>query len=272
LGQIDVRQYWEQRFEGGPSLATVGWLGLGPAYNQWLYRVRAAIFRRRACRALRERAIAPENARVLDVGSGSGFYIDLWRQLGVRDIQGCDLTTAAVEKLRETYPEYAFTQADIGDAELQHASASYDAISCMDVLFHIVDDARYAQALRNCGQLVRPGGIVIFSENFLHGTAQRGAHQVSRSLSEIAAAVNDAKLSVYERRPMFVLMNAPVDTNSRAIQRFWSLLTRVVRRGEATAFIVGMLLYPVELLLCSVLAESPSTELMICIRDAHQKS
>jgi hypothetical protein len=126
--------------------------------------------------------------------------------------------------------------------------------------------------LRNCGQLVRPGGIVIFSENFLHGTAQRGAHQVSRSLSEIAAAVNDAKLSVYERRPMFVLMNAPVDTNSRAIQRFWSLLTRVVRRGEATAFIVGMLLYPVELLLCSVLAESPSTELMICIRDAHQKS
>jgi SAM-dependent methyltransferase len=272
LNQIDVRQYWEQRFEGGPSLATVGWLGLGPTYNQWLYRVRATIFRRRVRRALREQAIAPATARVLDVGSGSGFYIDRWHQLGIRDIQGCDLTTAAVEKLRETYAEHTFAQADIGDAALEYAPSGYDAISCMDVLFHIVDDARYAQALRNCAQLLRVGGMLIFSDNFLHGATQRGAHQVSRSLSEIEAALKDAGLSVYQRRPMFVLMNAPVDSNGRAIQRFWSLLTRVVRRGEAAAFIVGMLLYPIELLLCSVLIESPSTELMICIKDAHQKS
>jgi 2-polyprenyl-3-methyl-5-hydroxy-6-metoxy-1,4-benzoquinol methylase len=270
LSQIDVRQYWEKRFEGGPSLATVGWLGLGPRYNEWLYRVRAAIFRRRVRRALRERAIALQTARVLDVGSGSGFYIDLWRRLGVRDIQGCDLTTAAVEKLREIYPQYAFTQADIGEAALPDVATGYDAISCMDVLFHIVDDARYAQALRNCARLLRTGGMLIFSDNFLHAETQRGAHQVSRSLAEIEAALKDAGLSVYERRPMFVLMNAPVDADGRAIRRFWSLLTRVVRRSEATAFIAGMLLYPIELLLCSVLAESPSTELMICLKDAHQ--
>jgi SAM-dependent methyltransferase len=266
VSEIDVRQYWEKRFEGGPSLATVGWLGLGPAYNQWLYRVRAAIFRRRVRSAFRRHAIVPEKARVLDAGSGSGFYIELWRQLGVRDIAGCDLTTAAVEKLREMYPDCSFTQVDIGDPVLEVTPSSYDAISCMDVLFHIVDDARYAQALRNCANLLRAGGILIFSDNFLHGTTQRGVHQVSRSLSEIEAAVDEAGLSVDERRPSFVLMNAPVDSNSRAIQRFWSLLTRVVKRSEALAFVAGMLLYPVELLLSSILAESPSTELMICVK------
>jgi SAM-dependent methyltransferase len=267
LKQIDVRSYWEKRFEQSPTLATVGWLGLGLAYNRWLYRVRSAIFRHRVRRIFRECRIAPGTARVLDLGSGSGFYIDLWQRLGVRDIQGCDFAPAAVVKLRSIYPGCSFTQEDIGEPSLSHPPASFDAISCMDVLFHIVDDARYAQAIRNCASLLRTGGVLVFSDNFLHAGTQRSPHQVSRSLAEIEAAIRAAGLSVYERRPTFVLMNAPVDSESRSMSLFWSLVTRIVRRSEIAGFIVGMLFYPVELLLNSTLSESPSTEIMVCVKN-----
>lgn len=268
MSQLDVRQYWEKRFERGPSLATVGWLGLGLAYNRWMYRVRAAVFTRRVRDAFRKRAIALKTARILDVGSGSGFYIGLWRRLGVSDVQGCDLTAAAVAKLQQVHSDCRFVQADIGDATLSHTTSSFDAISAMDVFFHIVDDARYAQAIQNCAALLRPGGLLMFSDNFVHGASQRSAHQASRSLDEIEAIVRASGLSIDERRPMFVLMNAPIDTNNRAILQFWSLLTRIVRRSEIFGFLAGALLYPIELVSASALKEGPSTELMICSKQA----
>jgi SAM-dependent methyltransferase len=262
----EVKGYWERRFQSGPSLDTVGWLGLGLAFNRWMYRVRSSIFRTRVRRALRACGIAPQTAKVLDVGSGSGFYLDLWQRMGVRKISGCDLTQAAVAKLQGLFPGVEVSQADIGDERVPFEPASFDAISCMDVLFHIVDDARYERAIRTCASLLRPGGILVFTDNFLHGGSIRIAHQASRSLHEIETAIASAGLTVIERRPVFVLMNTPVDSHSRPLQFFWRVLNAVVRRYPTLGSPAGMTLYPPELILSSVLPEGPSTEMMICRR------
>lgn len=262
----EVKGYWERRFQSGPSLDTVGWLGLGLAFNRWMYRVRARIFRTRVRRALRVCGIAPRTAKVLDVGSGSGFYLDLWQRMGVRRVFGCDLTQAAVGKLQALFPGVEVSQADIGDERVPFEPGSFDAISCMDVLFHIVDDARYERAIRTCASLLRPGGILVFTDNFLHGGPIRIAHQASRSLQQIESAVASAGLRVIERRPVFVLMNTPVDSHNRLLQFCWRVLNAVVRRYPALGSPAGMTLYPPELLLSSVLREGPSTEMMICRR------
>ena len=45
----------------------------------------------------------------------------------------------------------------------------FQAISAYDVLFHIVDDARYERAIQNISALLSPGGVFFFSDLFLHG-------------------------------------------------------------------------------------------------------
>jgi SAM-dependent methyltransferase len=61
-----------------------------------MYRVRREVFLREAA-AL---GLDPHSARVLDVGSGTGFSIRRWLELGVGSITGCDLAESAVERLR----------------------------------------------------------------------------------------------------------------------------------------------------------------------------
>ena len=43
----------------------------------------------------------------LDVGSGTGFYVQAWRDLGAGSVTGCDLTQAAVDRLRSARDDLA---------------------------------------------------------------------------------------------------------------------------------------------------------------------
>jgi SAM-dependent methyltransferase len=170
----------------------------------------------------------------------------------------------AVTNLAERFPEYDFVQMDIGGATNQFAASRFDAVSIMDVLFHIVDDTSYRRAFFNLARLLKPGGFLLFTENFLHQEAHRAPHQVQRTLPEIELMLQDVGLTPVLRRPQFVLMNMPIDSRSAIHHRFWSLLTKAVRRHRAFGNILGALLYQPELALASWLREGPSTELMIC--------
>ena len=44
--EYDPKAYWETRLKGGPALNTVGYLGLGLAYNKWLYHLRKDVLER----------------------------------------------------------------------------------------------------------------------------------------------------------------------------------------------------------------------------------
>lgn len=255
----DTRSYWERRFGNEVSLRTVGWLGLGGRFNAWMYRVRARQFRRLVA------LYAFPGMRVLDVGSGSGFYVELWRRFGAC-VAGCDITDAAVDTLRARYPGVPFERADVGEPGALGESARYDAVSAMDVLFHIVDDARWSSALANVASVLRPGGVFVLSDNFVHGTALRAATQVNRSLEEFERELTRDGFEVLVRRPVFALMNTPVDTRNRAYRAAWRATTAIARRHEILGGLAGAMLYPFEIALTSMLREGPSTELMICRR------
>ena len=162
----------------------------------------------------------------------------------------------------------AFHQLDISSADLPPGLGPFDLISAFDVLFHITDDLRYAQALRNIAALLRPGGWFVFSENFLHGDTIRAPHVVSRSRAEIEALLDRAGLQLVRRGPMFVLMNYPVDTDGPIPRALWNTLVLPVRvhrgLGVVTGFLLGGALYPLELGLTAWIREGPSTEYAIC--------
>jgi SAM-dependent methyltransferase len=259
---FDPRGYWEQRLSEHYTLDGVGYLGLGEGFNRWMYRVRRRVFLREARRLFADL----RDLRVLDIGSGTGFYIDRWHELGVTGLTGSDLTEVAVDNLQRRNRLDAFIAFDVGADVHPFGAARFAAVSMMDVLFHVVDDERFRRAFTNVFELLEPGGVLMFSENFVHGDAIRVPHQASRSLREIERAVADAGFDVLRRRPVFYLMNAPLDSHNRALQRWWSSVHKVASRRNRLGAAIGALLYPLELALVSGLREGPSTEIMICRR------
>jgi SAM-dependent methyltransferase len=199
---------------------------------------------------------------VLDIGSGTGFWIGQWQRLGVRSVAGSDFTTESVARLRERWGGAAIHHFDITSTEVT-VPGQFDGVSAFDVLFHIVDDDAYARAWRNVAALLRPGGLFALTENFLRHGPERQAHLVSRTLSDITRCARAAGLEIVDRRPVFVLMNRPVDSTSPSLHRWWRGLERVASR-EWVGSVVAASLWPLEVLLASLLREGPSTELMIC--------
>jgi hypothetical protein len=143
----------------------------------------------------------------------------------------------------------------------------YDAISAMDVLFHIVDDLRYAEALQNLGKLLAPGGLLVITENLPHRASLRTEHQASRRLDTVIELLHDAGLDVVSRRPLFVLMNTPVDSANTLLQFVFARVSALARRN-VSGWLVGALLFPFELLLTRLVCEGPTTEIVVCRRSA----
>lgn len=255
------RAFWEDRLAADWTETGVGYRALGRPFNTWMYRVRREVFLREVGRL----PVDPASADVLDVGSGTGFYVSLWRELGARSVTGCDLTQAAVDRLRQRFPGTEFHQVDISEPLTALPAESFDLVSCIDVLFHITDDDGHRTAVRNLTRLVRPGGCVLISENFVHGREQRGPRQVNRSMVRIRAELDDAGLEMVRRAPMFVLMNAQVDAGWLR-RRAWAAVMRTATVLPATGWATGALLYPLERRLVRRATEGPSTELAICRR------
>jgi SAM-dependent methyltransferase len=256
---FNPKQYWESRLEGHWGLHGVGCLGLG-RYNEWVYRAKRTVFDR-AIRRLR----LPAAFSALDIGCGTGFYIDRWSSLGAGEITGLDLTSESVSRLQSRFPAFRFVQGDIG-APADVLNGTFDAISSMDVLFHIVENERYARALQNIYRLLNPKGYFVFSENFLHDKPAVGRHQVSRTLREIEEMLRRTGFSIIRRVPLHVLMNYPVDTRSALMKLSWDRFSDMIERHQWLGTLAGAAQYPLEMALVRVLRESPSTELMVCVR------
>lgn len=254
------RSYWEQRLGADVPLHSVGFHGLSNAFVRWLYRVRV----RRFCSIARP--YAHPGMHVLDVGTGGGFYLSLWRTLGASQLTATDLTEASLSAVRRRFPDVHAVRFDIGDANLPLPEHAFDAITCMDVMHHVMDDSQYDQAMRNFARLLKPGGVLIFTDNFLHAPkAFVAPHSTNRPLAQIETSLRAAGFRVETRRPMFVLMNNPVDSPSALFRFYWRAVSFLCENA-VFGFIAGALLYPLELLLTSVLSEGPSTEICVARR------
>lgn len=264
MTRFSAQQFWNKRIGNNPDLSSIGCAGFGLQYNRWLYRIRAHRFRRVAGNL----PVDLSSVEVLDIGSGTGFYLQLWKDLGVTEPQGLDFSASAVRFLNQKFPHSTVHKLDIGEQDLPLPAQSFDIISAFDVLFHIVDDDRYATALRNIARLLKPGGYLLFSENFTHHEHARGGdYHFSRTLDNIIGLAGSAGLKLKYRRPMFFLMNAPDDSTGNWTRLRWRLTRRVATMNEKAGWFTGLLLYPFERLLTALLKESPTTEVAVCSKE-----
>jgi 2-polyprenyl-3-methyl-5-hydroxy-6-metoxy-1,4-benzoquinol methylase len=135
-------EYWEDTLGDAYDESGVGYPSLARSFNRARYEAEL----RGVDQALRAAGVTrPE--RVLDVGSGTGIWIDFWQRRGAREINGLDLTVTAVARLRGRFPGVAFAQEDIAEP-VAALPAGMDAVSVMSVLTHVTDDARFVHVVR----------------------------------------------------------------------------------------------------------------------------
>lgn len=273
----DNRRYWTARFEREFTLAGVGHAGVGLAFNRWAYRVRRAVL----LRALRDHHLTLAGATLLELGFGTGFYLDLWRELGAARVLGFDITEIAVHAARERFgppagppatANWRFEQADIGAPLPLHGFAGQcDLVTAFDVLFHLVEDRNWNGALDNLAAALKPGGHAVIFDKF-QAVENAISHVRRRTAAAYRAALAARGLEVLALRPIFFLMNSPTDLSGLgklAFKTSWSLvklpykLGRHIGLGEVCGAAMGAALYGPELALGRVLASGPSTKLLV---------
>lgn len=255
----NIKNYWEKRLNENYGLHGTGYIGLGKKFNYWMYNVRKKVFLKK----LTKLNLDTKNMDVLDIGSGSGFYISLWIDHGVKSIMGSDITSVSVKNLKKMYPKNDFLEMDISD-DVIPITKKFHIISAFDMLFHIVDDDKYSKAIKNIFDMLHPGGFFIFSENFIHTDSLHNQYQTTRSINDITRVIKNSGFQILERSPMFYFMNTPVDSQDYFLNKSWQLIKKLVSKGEKYGELVGGMLFPVEILMVSIKKESPSTEMMIC--------
>ena len=111
-------------------------------------------------------------SRVLDVGCGEGFTIELLlRANGQMPIQGLDYDWPALLEAKTRQPEILFQMGDM--RRLPYADASFDLVLCLEVLEHLAEPAPALEELhrvssRHCLISV-PNEPLFMISNFLRG-------------------------------------------------------------------------------------------------------
>lgn len=158
-----------------------------------------------------------EGQRVLDVGCGGGILSDSMARKGA-EVTGIDLATKALRVARlhalEAHtPRIQYREVSV-EALAQESPASFDAVTCMEMLEHVPDPQSVVTA---CARLVKPGGWVFFSTinrnikafalaivgaEYMLKMLPRGTHEYAKFIrpSELAAACRNAQLDVLDTR------------------------------------------------------------------------
>ncbi|AEG92456.1 bifunctional 2-polyprenyl-6-hydroxyphenol methylase/3-demethylubiquinol 3-O-methyltransferase UbiG [Ramlibacter tataouinensis] len=155
--------------------------------------------------------------RVLDVGCGGGILADSMARKGA-SVLGIDLAAKALKvaqlhALEAQTPGIEYREISV-EALAAEAPASFDAVTCMEMLEHVPDPA---SAVRACAALVKPGGWVFFSTinrnakaflfaivgaEYVLGLLPRGTHEYLKFIrpSELASHCRAAGLGLSQMR------------------------------------------------------------------------
>jgi 2-polyprenyl-6-hydroxyphenyl methylase/3-demethylubiquinone-9 3-methyltransferase len=162
--------------------------------------------------------LAPlKGKQVLDVGCGGGILSDAMARAGAH-VTGIDLATkslkvAQLHALETQTPNVSYREVS-AEALAAEKPASFDVVTCMEMLEHVPDPA---SVVRACATLVKPGGWVFFStlnrnpQSFLFAIVgaeyvlnllPKGTHEYAKFIrpSELAGFCREAGLQAQASR------------------------------------------------------------------------
>ncbi len=173
---------------------------------------------------IRDLKLIDEDTRILDVGSGSGRWVQFFTEhFRPCKLMGVDFAAASVKLLNRWYPSTTHTQTRFDVCDITKPDMDlcerFDLINVANVLFHIPETDRYTQAIRNLASHLAPGGRIVTTE-YLPRTTMRTEWMLVRSRYEFEAIVHAAGLRIIDTRGFCFFANDPMgldgpDTGTR---------------------------------------------------------
>ncbi|MEO6714804.1 MAG: methyltransferase domain-containing protein [Mycobacteriales bacterium] len=245
----EPRTYWESLLRQRTGLSGVA----DPGHTDAALRASYRVVHRNVRRLLRHHGLGSlTGKRVLDIGSGSGYWLTAWQQLGAGDITAVELTDVASDRLRDAFPTVTLVTGDVSEESLE-VEGTFDLISAMSVLLHIVDEDAFVRALTRLGAWLSPTGVLLVADPILtrrdsRHTAQVGDNSIARTVGEWRIALDRAGLRLEEVRTSTVLQGNPIDVRGeRAAHRLnqaWRRYAKV--QASAPRFVARAVIGAVE--------------------------
>lgn len=104
-----------------------------------------------------------EPRQVLDIGSGSGRWLDWYTENFRASVHGVEFVDELAANLRAR--GYDVAHADVHDF-LSRDTRTYDTINAIGVMHHILPDAKAVEVLRFCMERLAPGGVMVVGSFF----------------------------------------------------------------------------------------------------------
>lgn len=199
--EFDPASYWEARLGRTPNLRGTGHRRFSLDYNRLMYRVAT----RNLLHALESVGVSLTNKTVLDIGPGFGYFVREYLDWGASQVTGIELTAAGCQTLRGRFPEHEFVQGDISDVG-SDLLGTFDLVSAISVVYHIVDDGRFERALNNMCSCVRPEGHLLVVDSFQTRLFPSARHARMRSLRSYDRILTQHGLKVEMVSPMYYFM------------------------------------------------------------------
>lgn len=174
LATEEAIAYWDSRHKHTGELRSGGDRSYTHEQNEVFYALRLG----RLIDVLGLAEDPPRELLLLDAGCGKGYFSSAMGRFGQR-VDGIDSSEHAIALCtdragaRERYA--VSTLADWAPAEL------YDAVYCVDVAFHIMEDDVWAASMRNLASLVRLGGLLVVADHDADEDHVWGSYQKTRS-------------------------------------------------------------------------------------------
>jgi SAM-dependent methyltransferase len=169
--------------------------------------------------------VAPDGARVMDLGAGEGGSVDQFREVapGARWV-GVDISDS-VESRARTRDDAEFVIFD--GVHLPFEDASFDLVYCKQVLEHV---AHPAPLMAEVARVLRPGGALVGSTSQLEAFHSRS--RFNYTPFGLAELMRESGLDVDEMRPgidAFTLLVRRAVGTPRCFDRAWAGETLVNR-------------------------------------------
>ncbi|MEE9554515.1 MAG: class I SAM-dependent methyltransferase [candidate division Zixibacteria bacterium] len=258
---FDTARYWESRLTEKFDLTGVGFRRKSVAYNKWVYRVRTELLDG----LFRENKWSVENKSILDIGSGTGYFIDYWQTRKAGDITGLDIAEISINRLKDTFPEVKFYLADLSNPELE-LDGGYNYVTIFDVLFHIIDDIKFERVAVNLARFCKPGCKIFITDTFGKITFAGVQHCRNRSLEIYKNVFSSQGFKLVKMRPLFFTLLPPSGVRNPVIRwagiLAWEALT-FVTRWNFFGNILGRILYGIDSVLRKIFNKGPGGYIVV---------
>nr|WP_170110707.1 class I SAM-dependent methyltransferase [Flavilitoribacter nigricans] len=153
-----------------------------------------------------------EQKSVLDIGTGTGFFIAWFKDRGA-DATGIDISPTAVQLLGKQFTDVAFFEADFTETD-PIPIQTYDIINAWDVIYHQPEASAFHKFLTNVAAYCKPGGYFICSDGFaLPREVSPAPHVKFRNLNVYRNIMAELGFTLRREYPLYKYLNRTVQNN-----------------------------------------------------------